>query len=245
MKKIVFLLIVGALFVGNGSQLHAQILNGSFSTGDFTDWTTAGGTSSGPTVVTSGATPPTGTTAALIQSTDGDSSGAQSAQVGPITTTGTIDEVLGVTLPPTTNSNPLYDTGTFTPDNGQAIYQTFSVSTASTLTFAYSYQTNDGYPYDSVGYVLDGRYTQLVQTPPYPSSSTPTPYTFVAPLSLSAGPHTLASVAYNTNGRADSPSLYVTDVSTSAVPEPGEWALMILGGLGLLWARKLRLGLSG
>jgi hypothetical protein len=260
MKKIVFSLIIGALFLGHGTRLHAQILNGSFSTGDFTDWTVVGGSSGGPQVITPSTTlppgviaptPPAGTTTqALVQSTDSDGSYTMSAPVGSITSPGSIDAALNTTLPSTTNSNPLYDTGTFAPDNGQAIYQTFTVSSAATLTFAYSYQTNDGYPYDSVGYVLDGVYTQLVTTPPYPQAPNPAPnpdpttYVFVAPLTLSAGQHTLGFVAYNTDGPSDSTSLYVTDITTAAVPEPSAWVLLVFCCAGFGFIRKLRGGVS-
>lgn len=267
MKKIAFSLIVGALFLGNSSQLHAQIINGSFTTGDFTGWNTVGGTSGGPQVLTTSATlptgvtpptPPTGSTQALIQSTDGDDTGATSATVAAIETAFNAADAVNTTynaliLPSTYNDNPSlyypYTSGPFVPDNGQAIYQTFTLSSEATLTFAYSYQTFDGYPFDSAGYVLDGNYSPLAPpsatpagtTPPYPSSDTPnlvpTAYVFVSPITLSAGTHTLGFVAYNTQGPADSTSLYVTDIS---VPEPGEWALMLLGAVGLIFARKFR-----
>ena len=175
----------------------------------------------------------------MIQSTDGDA-GATSASIA------TIDAALNNGLPSTANSDPLYPTGTFSPDNGQAIYQTFSLSSEATLTFAYSYQTNDGYPFDSAGYVLDSVYHPLEITPPYPSTGanlTPMAYTFVSPITLGAGSHTLGFVAYNTDGPADSTSLFVADVSTSEVPEPSTWVLLVFGCVGLAFTRKLRPGL--
>jgi len=66
-EKIAFLLIVGVLILDNTSHLHAQILNGSFTTGDLTHWNTLGS----PVVVTTGPTPPTGTPQALVLSTSG------------------------------------------------------------------------------------------------------------------------------------------------------------------------------
>ena len=246
MKKIAFSLIVGALFLGNSSHLHAQILNGSFTTGDFTDWNTVGGSSGGPQVVMSGPTPPLGiTTQAFVQSTDADFSLSISASAA------TLDAALGVTLPSTTNGgNFLYPPGPFSPTNGQAIYQTFSVGAQATLSFAYSFQTNDYFPYDSTGYVLDGVYTQLASPPPFgtpspdsaPGFAYGTPYTTLS-LMLNPGTHTFGFVAYNTNDEYSSSALYVTDVSATT-PEPREWQLMLLGCAGLLLARKFRSKLS-
>jgi hypothetical protein len=178
-------------------------------------------------------------TEALIQSTDGDFTLSQSASAA------TLDAALGVTLPATYDGNILDSTygQSFPAVNGQAIYQTFNLTGQATLSFDFSYQTNDYYPYDSVGYVLDGVYTPLVITPVYTGTTNPTPtaYLSIQPLTLDAGTHTLGFVAYNTGGHGYSTSLYVTDVS---VPEPGEWTLMLLGGLGLILARKLRLAFS-
>jgi hypothetical protein len=127
--------------------------------------------------------------------------------------------------------------------NGQAIYQTFKVSGEATLSFAYSFQTNDYVPYDSTGYVLDGTYTQLARpTNPYTVPVDPNPTAYVTlSFALSQGTHTLGFIAYNTGDNTASSSLYVTDVSaTVAVPEPGEWKLIVFGCVGLTIARKLR-----
>jgi len=245
MKKIIFLLVVGVMLLGNVFPLSAQILNGSFTNG-FTDWNIVGGSSGEPQVVTSDATPPTGSTAALVQSTNEDQSLSISASAA------TLDAALGVTLPATYDGNILDPTygQSFPAVNGQAIYQTFTLASEATLSFAYSYQTNDYYPYDATGYVLDGVYTPLVITPAYTGAvnSTPTAYAVIPPqpsLVLGAGSHTLAFVAYNTGGHSDSTSLYVTDVSTTAaVPEPSEWTLMLLACVGLILVRKLRRAFS-
>src|ERR1035437_6039323 len=112
MKKIAFLLIVGVLILDNTSHLHAQILNGSFTTGDITHWNTLGS----PVVVTTGPTPPTGTTQALVLSTSGDLTLLISASAAAI------DAALGVTLPSTSGTGTAYP-GDHLPVNGQAIYQ--------------------------------------------------------------------------------------------------------------------------
>jgi len=233
MKKTAFLLVVGALFL-HPTPLPAQIANGSFTDG-LTDWITVGGSSSGPEVTTANPMPATLGTSALVQSTDEDFTLSQSASAA------TLNAALGVTLPATYDGDILDSTygQSFPAVNGQAIYQTFNLTAQATLSFDFSYQTNDYYPYDSVGYVLDGVYTPLVTTPIYTGSVNPTPtaYLSILPLTLDAGSHTLGFVSYNPGGHGYSTSLYVTDIT---VPEPTEWALMLFGGVGLILARKLR-----
>lgn len=266
MKKTAFLLVVAALFLANSSHLHAQISNGSFTDG-FTGWTVIKGSSGGPQVLTSTAplsisynnnnytgldvgqvtppTPPTGTTQALIQGPTSDTTGAYSASAA------TIETALGTTLASTQGPDDLgADPGTFIPLNGQAIYQTFTTTNATTLSFDYSFQTFDFYPFDEAGYVLNGVYHDLAQpSEDYNSwyndgpSLTPTLYKNVS-LSLNTpGTYTLGFVAYETGTNANSSaysnatSLFVTDVS---VPEPSEWALMLLGGASLILAGRLR-----
>jgi hypothetical protein len=253
MKKNAFLFVVATLFLGNVFPLSAQIVNGTFSTGDLTGWTVVGGSSGGPQVVTSNPLSTEDGTAALVQSTSGDLSLSLSASAA------TLNAALGVSLPSTYDGNILDPSWgqSFPAVNGQAIYQTFTLTSEATLSFSYSYQTNDYYPYDAVGYVLDGNtsrtYTSLVTTPAYTGTvnSIPTAYLSVQTLTLSPGTYTLGFVAYNTGGHGDSTSLYVTDISTTPVlpeqvPEPGEGTLILLGVVGLIIVRikMLRLAFS-
>ncbi len=241
MKKITFLLVVGALFLGNSSHLRAQIQNGSFATGDLSGWTTVGGSSGGPDVLTGLPTsnlpaPPMGSTAALVQSENGDT-GATTASAAAL------DSALGVTLPPTVGDALSGYPGTHLPVNGQAIYQTFRLSSAATLSFAYSFQSFDSIPFDSTGYVLNGVYNQLASpTEPYYvlPNPTPTAYTTLS-FALNPGTYTLGFVAYNTGDNTLSSSLFVTDIS---VPEPSAWKLIVLACAGLLIVSRLRSKLS-
>lgn len=233
MRKPAFLLIFSNILLGAIS-LHAQIVNGSFTEGTngFDGWTLLGV----PAVVDTVPLPPFGLTAAQIQSTDtGTTSGAASSSNS--VSAAEIDTTLGVTLPQTSGSNPTQEFGYFSATTGEAIYQTFTLSDAGTLSFDYSYQTNDYHPFDSVGFVLNGTYTELVATPAYTGStiSTLTPYTNYS-IDLAPGTYTVAFVAYNTNDTYSSTSLFVTDVT---VPEPMAW-MLILAGLGAL-ALTLRL----
>jgi hypothetical protein len=236
MKKISFLLIFVAL-LGNISQLRAQILNGDFSSG-LDNWTSLGNPTSGSV----GISPPSGTTEAVIQSTDSTVDPSDAVSVS------TIEGTLLVTLPSTSGTPPpssLVPPGTFSPTNGEAIYQEFTLTTESVLSFAYSYQTNDYSPFDSVGYTLGttgsaATYTQLVATPAYsgPGETPQTDYTTLT-LTLGPGEYTLGFVAYNTRDEEGSSTLYIANAQTT-VPEPKEYVLIILGISFLIFARKWR-----
>ena len=231
MNKIVFLLIAGVLALSSSSHLQAQLFNGSFTTADFTDWQTLGL----PTVVTDGSTQ------ADIQSTDQLTNGSASVSAT------TIEATLGVTLPQTSGIDPHPGStfGYFDPTNGEAIYQTFALGGAGTLSFSYAYSTDDYYPYDSAGYVLDGVYTTLVNPPVYNGGAISKTGFVNVTLSLNSGTHTLAFVSYNTNDQYGSTSLYVTDITaTVATPEPSSWALVIVGGVGLVLFRRYRRSVS-
>lgn len=229
MKKIVFLLIVSALWLSVPSQVQAQIFNGSFATGNFNDWQTLGA----PTVINDSGTQ------AQIQST----SGEVTTHVLSVDAT-LIESTLGVILPQTSGVDPTPGStfGYFDPTNGQAIYQTFSLGAAGTLSFDYAFGTDDYAPYDSVGYVIDGTYYTLANPPAYTGQlSTPKGSFTTKTVNLSAGSHTIAFVAYNTNDHFASSSLYVTNVSTLVeTPEPGTWAMLVGGLIGLFALRKFR-----
>jgi hypothetical protein len=237
MAKRLFLLILCNSFLA-GITAHAQTFtNGDFSDGTLTGWGTAGAAASGSFVTTSNPAPDS-TYSVHLQSTDADD---PTTGMGALVTVLNSDlQVSGDGLPATTGTPPGGSHGTFQPQNGQAIYQTFSIGEDGTLSFEYSYQTNDYWPYDSVGYVLDGTYTELVNTPKYVTggpSATPDAYTLDADIPLSEGTHTLGFVAYNTGDVGDTPgyystSLYVGDIEVEA-PEPSTWALLGLGVFGL------------
>jgi len=239
MKKIAFLLVASAFILGNSSFLRAQtIVNGSFATGDFTGWTTLGSVQA---LTSGGPTPPIGTTQAYIQSTDEVSPGSSVSAA-------TINSALSTSLPATFDTGTqFFGPGPFTAENGQAIYQSFTLGSTATLSFAYSFQSDDIYPFDNVGYVLDGVYTQLArpENPLIGGPTTPTDFTDVT-LTLSSGSHTLGFVAYNTNVTPDpndtqgSTGIYVTNVSVESVPEPSAWGLLLLSAVGLIVVSKVR-----
>ena len=139
---------------------RAQIVNGSFSNGTLSGWTVLGT----PSVDTSNAPTP-GAYDALIQSTGDDPN--ENTDSVPTTT---IAAAFGLTDLPSTSGlgvvNNQLTNITTPPVNGQAIYQTFTLATTTTITFSTSYFTNDFNPYDSAGYLLEkgsaaGSYTEL------------------------------------------------------------------------------------
>jgi hypothetical protein len=226
MRKIAFLLIFGN-FIFGAISLHAQIMNGSFIDG-LTGWTSLGSPQIGADNL-----PPTGSDA-LISSTDaGGSPGSPQPDSPASDTASDIESILGITSLPAADFD-------YPPTDGQALYQTFALKTSSTLTFSYSFATNDESPFDSVGYVLNGVYTQIRETGP--TDPTPTAYTpYLAAINLDPGTYTLGFVAFNTDDNNGDTSLYVTDVSLEAIPEPGTWMLMACGiGALVLGRRALR-----
>ena len=220
MKSLIHSLVLSTALIGSTSLVHAQTFSSDFTN---SAWITIGGSSLASNL-------------AVVQSTS-PSQGLSSASVS------TIDSTLSVTLPATTG--PASDgnfPGSHAAVNGQAIYQTFSVGSASELTFDFSFVTADNAPFDSTGYVLDGIYTALAG----PSQSftdevanginPPTAFAPAAAIPLSAGTHTLAFVAYNTGDNTASSSLSIENIVV--VPEPSTWSLTLLVGVAFLVGRK-------
>jgi hypothetical protein len=213
MKRSFLLILLGIFVSGVASQ--AQVLNGSFADG-FTSWSLLGN----PTVDTS--SPPSNATAdAVISSTN-------SLTTSDSVSASTIESTLGVILPATND-------GTEAPQNGEAIYQTITLTIPEVLTFEYETTAVDSLSTnDNVGYSLTN--TALI------SGSTPDPGTFVAlgkPQSpyatvtsdvIAPGTYILGFVAYNTNDEFGNTSFSVSDIEA---PEPVAWTLM-LAGVGCL-----------
>jgi hypothetical protein len=227
MKRLILPVFVGIALSGSAAQ--AQITNGSFSEGTdgFTGWSQLGSPSAGG----NGNAPSVGGTDAMITSTNDGGSGVSSAA----DTAGDIERTLGITSLPSADF-------VFQPYDGQAIYLTkpFTLTSTADLTFSYSYASNDEYPFDSVGYVINGTYTQIQQSPlPHNSPEAATPYTAYSDIELGPGTYNLGFVAFNTDDGNGATTLYLTDVELS--PEPGTWLLLVcaLPTLALL-ARTVR-----
>jgi hypothetical protein len=231
MRKFGFLLFLSNLCFC--VSLHAQILDDSFSDG-FTLWTPVGSPSAGA----NGNAPSVGGTDAMISSTD---DGGGSGYGPGSATAADIESALGIT------SLPAQDFA-YSPFDGQAIFLThpFTLTSTEELTFSYSYASNDEYPYDSVGYVLNGVYTQIQQSPlPSDSPESATAYVPYPEITLTPGTYNLGFVAFNTPDGNGNTTLYVTDVEVS--PEPSTWLLVMCGlpALALLACAARRRALVG
>jgi uncharacterized protein YhjY with autotransporter beta-barrel domain len=196
-----------------GSTASAQtFVNGSFETGDFFGYTTAGT----PAVLMSPPTPVDGQYQALINSTG---SGAPTGTVYSASNSvdaATLQAFLGTTLPNSDNGAPF---------NGEAIQQTFTAATKERITFSYSYQSreepNNGF--DGTGYVLNGTFHLLANsdTPGQTAGAAAggffefgLPYT-TATLTVNAGTNTLSFVAYNTVNGASPSGLFLDDITVT------------------------------
>ena len=219
----------------------AQIANGSFTappipspSGTITDWNTsavAGGSGGTPSIsfgpnpgsINDGPPVPVpGTNEVLINSTGGEltpaalfypnygSQNAVSAAPG-----GALTKFLGVA------SLPDSENGT-TPNNGEAIGQTFTTLSSGTVSFYYSYNSREapGTGSDETGYVLNGQFHVIADSDtPGQSISNPTVGFFIFGLpfqkdTITVGPgtNTFDFVAYNT-GTTFSPSgLYLDNI---------------------------------
>jgi hypothetical protein len=219
MRKFGFLLFLSNLCLC--VSLHAQIVNGSFSTGTFSGWSVLGM----PTIDTS--TPPTGATAgAIINSTN---TNATLFPPGSGVDYTTIQDDLHLILPSTND-------GTESPLNGQAIYQTITLTAPATLTFEYQPTAEDFYypSADNIGYSLTNvdSITASDADPGvfYSVDAGASGYTLVTSDVIAPGTYILGFISYNTGPPSGLTSFEVSDIE---VPEPTAWMLMS-GGLVLL-----------
>jgi hypothetical protein len=210
MRKFGFLLFLSNLCLC--VSLHAQIVNGSFSTGTFSGWSILGN----PTI--DSGTPPSGAAhGALISTTNTD-------DIPDSVTYDEIQNSLGVILPST-------NIGTEAPVNGEAIYQTITLTAPSTLTFQYQTLFQDArYPTtDEIGYSLTNT-AQITGENPDPGTfysidaSTLDSYTTITSSVIAPGTYILGFIAYNTD---DEHGLTQFEVSEIDVPEPATWMLMV------------------
>jgi hypothetical protein len=213
-------LLFFSIIVLTGASARAQIVNGSFTDG-FTGWTTVPAQSPGPGPVIDTANPATldGSDAEISSL---DAGGTHNPMPSGAASAGDIETALGITSLPSADF-------TFAPSDGQAIYQSFTLTQAADLTFSYSFATQDSTPYDSTGFTINGNYTQI-EEPSSPQG--PSSYAMGPTVHLGPGTYQLGFVSFNTSDYDGSTTLYVTNVSLALAPEPSTW-LLILSSLGL------------
>jgi hypothetical protein len=226
----------------------AQTLaNGSFeqSGGSFTGWSAIGSTSiANITNTQPSLTPTNGSFQAFLSN---NISGAVSAS-----SLDSFFNINNIALP--------VDTLARGPTNGSAILQTFSIGTASTLSFDFKSVTSEipGSQWDIMFYFVDGVITVL----PNPDATGANPnnsfgltgapdsnsYTYgynyqTISVALAAGTHTIGFGVYNTGDESVNSGLFIDNV-VLGIPEPGTATLMGCGLFGLAataWRRR-RLG---
>ena len=221
-----FLLFFLNIILGSTWSHGDSLVDGDFSNG-LTGWTKLADNAAGPYVDSVSNPPSVGGHDAVISSTDGAGTGSPAAGSASAQS---IEDALDITSLPHADF-------TYAPTDGQAIYQTFTISSQEILTFDYSFATNDETPYDSVGYSLNGTYNQL-QAPSTPT--TPTAYASSGDIALQPGTYTLGFIAFNTADYNGATNLYVANVDLSEAPEPAVW-ILFAAGIGLLIGVQSRL----
>jgi hypothetical protein len=224
MRAIAFLsaAAIGTLLSSSTAHATEVVQNGDFASGDFTDWTTF---TTGPNGTLGGTPYP------FVSSFDVTGSGAQNAatfNVGEISFTG-VQEGGGIFQDITTPSGTL----------------SFSASIAS-----YKSTFNDSAGVFSV--LLDGTTLTTDDLGVLPAGGTPVRGTLSFTTAVTPGVHELEILItrpFDSCGEGCTPDEYVTNISatigsSNQVPEPGTWAMMLLGfsGVGLLGYRRARAG---
>ena len=204
---------IAAAFLITGGASAQTFTNGSFETGDFTGWQTAGI----PSITTGPPTPVSGTKEALINSTGATASGVYANSNSA--TAAQLQSFLGTTLPGNAQG---------AATNGQAIQQTFSTPNGATLTFWYKYASRElaQNGYDETGYILNGVFHVLADTNTAGQDGSQAvgflmyeglPYRCVS-ITIPAGTTTLGFVAYNTGNTAAPSALFLDNITVAPLP---------------------------
>jgi hypothetical protein len=249
---IPILLFTAASIPGN-----AQILNGSFETGDFAGWNTTGFTAAEQ--YTSAQTADGNFASFEIHPTQGNFEAlaatdyfGNSNPVAPAT----LETFLGLNSGSLSNIANAAVAGDFV-DDGSAFKQTFSVAAASTLSFDWNFLTNETLApinNDYGFYTLDSSVTELADAGNRQFFSVPggnaAPYAAetgwsTVSLTLSPGTYTLGFGAVNIDDNTISSGLLIDNVTltgtTATTPEPGTLARLIsVGVTGLLASMRRR-----
>ena len=235
-------LIVSSIF---GSPSQAAIINGSFETGDFSQWNTIGNTSIQTSAYGSG--PTAGTYDALLSTGE--------ATPVPVNS---LEDFVGL-LPGSLNG--IGDGDTF---QGSAIKQTFNANAGQVLTFDWDFLTNEATPsqffndfsFVNISSASNITLSKLADTSSAFTSSPTRNYTdtnksFASETGFqtfsytipTTGEYSLGIGATNAGDPYGVSGVLIDNVklSSTPVPEPGlEWGVFALGALGIGSALKRR-----
>jgi len=216
--------------LASSTSASGVVLNGSFETGDFTDWTTTGDTSIQDSGF--GVTPTNGNYQAALQ-THAITTGTSAAG---------LESFLGLSSGTLTNSGAT---------EGSAILQIIEANTGDVLSFDYNFLTDEGPPPNSdfndfAFFTLDNNIISLADTfspdlfsPSFSGFAEETGYKSFSYTLTSAGTYTLGFgvVDVDNTGLGDTgvnSGLLVDNVRTTPVPEP----MTVLGSLAALGFMK-------
>jgi hypothetical protein len=194
---------------------HAQVVNGNFAAG-LSGWTVRGD------AITSAGTLSITTAATVDPDTPFNLSG-NSAQDSEVLRLAANVAVAGL------------DLGDQTAYEGTLVQQSFAVLAGQTLSFSWSFSSNDAQFLDHAFVVLNGQVNTLASSANPGGASQVFSRTFAA-----GGPVTLSFGVVDTGDYDLVSTLKIRNVQITAVPEPATWLLMALGAGAMLLRRKSR-----
>ena len=255
--------------------LVGPIVNGNFATGDLTGWNTVGSAS---VVGTQGnIVPPTGSFQAQIGSGSDNGGGESVVPAFGFAKPGSVHRSARAPRPAvnhpgnqTSNDPNFADVpeatlettlnlpagaihvalpNNYVPTNGSAIYQTFSATAGSTLSFQWNFATNEELPtqWDAALYSLQvgtnaAQVFELADTTQTSvlsqAAGTSSPFTWMTGYKTttvvlpSTGTYTVGFISMQTGDDSVSSATYVSNVqggSAPATPAPAGWSLGLLG----------------
>jgi PEP-CTERM motif len=200
--------------IGAASHAHAQVLNGNFGSG-LTNWNPLG-----DVIVTVDVPPRTVTLSTAATEETGNWSGISAADVG----------ILEVAAGVVGNGFNLNEQQSW---EGSLIKQNFVVTAGQTLSFQWSFRTNETLFLDHAFVAFNGQVTTLATSASPGLSSQSFSRTFTQ-----SGPVLLAIGVVDT-GDVDGVSyLSIKNVQITPVPEPSTWLLMAAGAGLLAWRSR-------
>lgn len=215
------LLALAAL--GATTQAQAQVVNGDFGTG-LSNWNPLGD------IIVTVNLPPRTVTLSTAATVEPDLNGNLTGR--PAVDINVLEPAAGVAaygldlIGPDLNTQAAYE--------GSLIAQSFVVAAGQTLSFQWSFRTNETTFLDHAFVAFNGQVTTLA------TSANPggTGQTFSRTFTQS-GPVKFAIGVVDTGDYNGVSYLSVTDIRISAVPEPAAWLLMLLG-TGVIYQRRRR-----